>query len=124
MAESVPASITCEQATALLLNYVTGELDPATTLVTAPPPRDASKRRSGSPASASTSATLGWGMSQRSSMVIHHINRAAVSPRPGALQNSYALRRRLVSSERPRPSDPPCPLPSIHCCIFWLCRSI
>src|SRR5712691_1607955 len=91
---------------------------------TAPPPRDASKRCSGSPASASTSATLGWGMSQRSSMLIHHINRAAVSPRPGALQNSYALLRRLVSSERPLPSDPHCPLPSIHYCIFWLCRSI
>ena len=33
MAESVPANITCEQATALLIDYVTGELDPATTLV-------------------------------------------------------------------------------------------
>jgi len=33
MAESVPASITCAQATALLIDYITGELDPATTLV-------------------------------------------------------------------------------------------
>jgi len=33
MAESVPARITCEQATALLIEYVTGELDPATTQV-------------------------------------------------------------------------------------------
>jgi len=33
MAESIPASITCEQATALLIDYVTGELDPATTMV-------------------------------------------------------------------------------------------
>jgi anti-sigma factor RsiW len=33
MAESVPASITCEQATALLIDYIAGELDPATTLV-------------------------------------------------------------------------------------------
>ena len=33
MAESIPARVTCEQATALLIYYVTGELDPATTLV-------------------------------------------------------------------------------------------
>ena len=33
MAESVPASVTCEQATVLLIDYVIGELDPATTLV-------------------------------------------------------------------------------------------
>ena len=33
MAESVPTSITCAQATTLLIDYVTGELDPATTLV-------------------------------------------------------------------------------------------
>jgi len=33
MAESVPANITCAQATALLIDYATGELDPATTLV-------------------------------------------------------------------------------------------
>jgi anti-sigma factor RsiW len=33
MAESVPASITCAQATALLIDYIAGELDPATTLV-------------------------------------------------------------------------------------------
>ena len=33
MAESVPSRITCEQATALLLDYVTGTLDPATTLI-------------------------------------------------------------------------------------------
>ena len=33
MAESIPARVTCEQATALLIDYVTGELDPATTLV-------------------------------------------------------------------------------------------
>ena len=33
MAESVPSRVTCEQATALLLDYVTGTLDPATTLV-------------------------------------------------------------------------------------------
>jgi anti-sigma factor RsiW len=33
MAESAGVPITCEQATALLLDYVAGELDPATTLV-------------------------------------------------------------------------------------------
>jgi hypothetical protein len=33
MVESVPASITCEQATALLIDYITGELDATTTLV-------------------------------------------------------------------------------------------
>ena len=33
MVESIPARVTCEQATALLIDYVTGELDPATTLV-------------------------------------------------------------------------------------------
>jgi len=33
MAESIPARVTCEQATALLIDYVTGGLDPATTLV-------------------------------------------------------------------------------------------
>jgi len=33
MAESVPSRVTCEQATALLIDYITGELDPATTLV-------------------------------------------------------------------------------------------
>jgi anti-sigma factor RsiW len=33
MAESVPTRVTCEQATALLIDYITGELDPATTLV-------------------------------------------------------------------------------------------
>jgi anti-sigma factor RsiW len=33
MAESVPSRVTCEQATALLLDYVTDTLDPATTLV-------------------------------------------------------------------------------------------
>jgi len=33
MAESVPSRVTCEQATALLLDYVIGTLDPATTLV-------------------------------------------------------------------------------------------
>ena len=33
MAESVPSKVTCEQATALLLDYITGTLDPATTLV-------------------------------------------------------------------------------------------
>ena len=33
MAESVPARVTCEQATALLLDYITGALDPVTTLV-------------------------------------------------------------------------------------------
>jgi anti-sigma factor RsiW len=32
MAESVPSRITCEQATTLLLDYITGTLDPATTL--------------------------------------------------------------------------------------------
>ena len=33
MAESVPSRVTCEQATALLLDYVSDTLDPATTLV-------------------------------------------------------------------------------------------
>lgn len=33
MAQSVPDRITCEQATALLIDYITGELDPATALV-------------------------------------------------------------------------------------------
>ena len=33
MVESIPARVTCEQTTALLIDYVTGELDPATTLV-------------------------------------------------------------------------------------------
>jgi anti-sigma factor RsiW len=33
MAESVPSRVTCEQATALLLDYVSGTLDPATTLI-------------------------------------------------------------------------------------------
>ena len=33
MAESVPTRVTCEQATALLLDYITGALDPVTTLV-------------------------------------------------------------------------------------------
>ena len=33
MPESTGASITCEQFTALLIDYVTGELDPATTLL-------------------------------------------------------------------------------------------
>ena len=33
MAESIPARVTCEQATALFIDYVTGELDPATALV-------------------------------------------------------------------------------------------
>jgi len=33
MAKSVPSRVTCEQATALLLDYITGTLDPATTLV-------------------------------------------------------------------------------------------
>ena len=33
MAESIPSRVTCEQATALLLDYVTGTLDPATTLI-------------------------------------------------------------------------------------------
>ena len=33
MAEFVPSRVTCEQATALLLDYVTGTLDPDTTLV-------------------------------------------------------------------------------------------
>ena len=33
MPESTGASITCEQVTALLIDYVTGELDPATTLL-------------------------------------------------------------------------------------------
>ena len=32
MTESVPSRVTCAQATALLLDYVTGTLDPATTL--------------------------------------------------------------------------------------------
>ena len=33
MAESAGAPITCEQVTALLIDYVAGDLDPATTLV-------------------------------------------------------------------------------------------
>ena len=33
MAESVPTRVTCEQATALLLDYITGTLDPGTTLI-------------------------------------------------------------------------------------------
>jgi anti-sigma factor RsiW len=33
MAESVPSRVTCEQATALLLDYIAGALDPITTLV-------------------------------------------------------------------------------------------
>ena len=33
MVESVPTRVTCEQATALLIDYITGDLDPATTLV-------------------------------------------------------------------------------------------
>jgi anti-sigma factor RsiW len=33
MAESVPGRVTCEQATALLLDYVSGTLDPATALI-------------------------------------------------------------------------------------------
>jgi anti-sigma factor RsiW len=33
MAESIPSRVTCEQATALLLDYVSGTLDPATTLI-------------------------------------------------------------------------------------------
>jgi anti-sigma factor RsiW len=33
MTESVPSRAMCEQATALLLDYVAGALDPATTLV-------------------------------------------------------------------------------------------
>lgn len=33
MVESVPSRVTCEQATALLLDYVSGTLDPATTLI-------------------------------------------------------------------------------------------
>jgi len=33
MAESVPSTVTCVQATALLLDFVTGTLDPATTLI-------------------------------------------------------------------------------------------
>ena len=33
MAESVPSRVTCEQAAALLLDYVTGILDPVTILV-------------------------------------------------------------------------------------------
>jgi anti-sigma factor RsiW len=33
MAESVPSRVTCEQATALLLDYVSGTLDLATTLI-------------------------------------------------------------------------------------------
>ena len=33
MAESARATITCEQVTALLLDYVAGDLDPATILV-------------------------------------------------------------------------------------------
>jgi anti-sigma factor RsiW len=33
MAESVPGRVTCEQAIALLLDYVSGTLDPATTLI-------------------------------------------------------------------------------------------
>jgi anti-sigma factor RsiW len=33
MVQSVPERVTCEQATALLIDYITGELDPATTLV-------------------------------------------------------------------------------------------
>lgn len=32
-AESVPGRVTCEQTTALLIDYVTGELDPTTTLM-------------------------------------------------------------------------------------------
>jgi anti-sigma factor RsiW len=33
MAKSIPNRVTCAQATALLLDYITGTLDPATTLV-------------------------------------------------------------------------------------------
>lgn len=33
MADSVPSQVTCEQATALLIDYVTGELDPVMTAV-------------------------------------------------------------------------------------------
>jgi len=33
MAESVPTQVTCAQATALLIDYITGELEPAITLV-------------------------------------------------------------------------------------------
>ena len=33
MAKSVPSRVTCEQATALLLDYVSGTLDPATALL-------------------------------------------------------------------------------------------
>jgi anti-sigma factor RsiW len=33
MAEPAGATITCEQVTALLIDYVAGDLDPATTLV-------------------------------------------------------------------------------------------
>jgi predicted anti-sigma-YlaC factor YlaD len=33
MAESASATVTCEQVTALLIDYVAGDLDPATTLV-------------------------------------------------------------------------------------------
>ena len=33
MAESVPSRVACEQATALLLDYVAGTLDPAITLI-------------------------------------------------------------------------------------------
>ncbi|HEY5867491.1 MAG TPA: zf-HC2 domain-containing protein [Candidatus Tectomicrobia bacterium] len=32
MTEFVPTRVTCEQATALLLDYITGALDPVTTL--------------------------------------------------------------------------------------------
>ena len=33
MAESTGATVTCEQVTTLLIDYVAGDLDPATTLV-------------------------------------------------------------------------------------------
>ena len=35
MTEFVPTRVTCEQVTALLLDYITGALDPVTTLVLA-----------------------------------------------------------------------------------------
>src|SRR5215510_10105870 len=89
-----------------------------------PPLRDASKRRNGSPASAGTSATPGWAMSQRSSTATLPTNRVAVSLMPEALLNFCARPPLLVRSGRAPSNDLGGLLLDLNRCILSLYYSV
>src|SRR4029453_19005493 len=117
-AQVTPPAATVAITRALFGHGLWGPSSPPISKCRVPPRRDASKRRNGSPASADTSATPGWAMSQRSSTVILPTNRVAVSLRPGALLNSCALPPLLVCSAQDLSSALYGLLPDLNYCIL------